>query len=64
MCLKEFWPSRKKNRAGIREINGKTDPVGIATEINSYFANIGANLAEKIGHKEQVVLPTDPPIFS
>ncbi len=42
-CMKHFWPT--KNEDEPSRIKGLTDPKEIANVLNSFFANVGADLA-------------------
>ena len=45
-ALKRLW-KKDNNKNGILSIDDKTDPLEIVQEINEYFANIGAKLAQE-----------------
>ncbi len=45
--IKKFWPHLIKI-TNIENINGKTEKIDMATEINEFFSKVGTNLADKI----------------
>ena len=55
MIVQNYGRSCKKflkntsDRESILSIHGKTSPLDIVDEINSYFATIGSSLADEIG---------------
>ena len=60
--MKKFYPLKSKS-SQITNIHGKTATVDIANEINSYFAHIGENLANKIDSSNPVPNFNYPPTF-
>ncbi len=53
--IRKFWPGKSKS-SNIQEVNGKTDPREIGTEINNFFTHIGDNLASSIPTADQTLL--------
>ena len=44
-AIRRCWPGKCKSNS-IDEINGHKDNTRMATEINEFFCNVGANLAQ------------------
>ena len=60
--LKEFWRNKTKNTT-IQSIHGQTKDLGIANELNKFFAWVGENLASKFDNDGIQSLPRRPPTF-
>ncbi len=61
-CLKRFWPSKSKKQ--ITQLNDSTDPREIANTFNSFFSNIGQELAGNFDDDDtHYIWPKHAPTF-
>ncbi len=58
--LKKLWPLKNK-KSHIKEINGSTDPKGMANSLNDHFSSVGEKLAANFGDTEPLPVREDSP---